>query len=101
VSSACSSVAAVMRVTLHGPTVRSALVEAPVGWKAGWSAGGAVVVVAAGLLLAIIGLARRIARQADEIADLLQSTRQNTAPLFDLGGLNTALDRIVAPDKVR
>jgi hypothetical protein len=90
-----------MSVTVHDPAVRSALAGAPAGWKVGWWAGGSVVVVAAGLLLAIIGLARRIARQADEIADLLQSTRQNTAPLFDLGGLNTALDRIVAPDKVR
>ncbi len=59
------------------------------------------MVVAVGLLVAIIGLARRIAGQADEIAGLLQSTRQNTAPLFDLGRLNTVLDRIVAPDQVR
>ncbi len=90
-----------MRITLRAPGVRSALAEAPAGWKVGWMVGGSVVVVAAGLLLAIIGLARRIAGQADEIADLLQATRQNTAPLFDLARLNGVLDRIVAPRQVQ
>jgi hypothetical protein len=77
-------------------TGRSPFREAPPAWTAGWVAGGAVVVVAAGLLLAIIGLARRIARQADEIAESLQATRGNTAPLFDLVGVNDHLDRITA-----
>ena len=90
-----------MPVTLHGPTVRSALVQAPVGWKVGWSVGGAVVGVAAGLLLAIIGLARRIARQADEIAAALEGTHGNTAPLFDLVHVNGHLDRILAPSRER
>ncbi|WP_141137578.1 hypothetical protein [Blastococcus mobilis] len=90
-----------MPVTLNDPAVRSALVEAPAGWKAGWWAGGSVVVVAAGLLLAIIGLARRIARQADEIAAALEGTHANTAPLFDLVHVNGHLDRIVAPSRGR
>ena len=78
-------------------TGRSSRSEVPVAWTVGWSVGGAVVVVAAGLLLAIIGLARRIARQADEIAEALQATHDNTASLFDIGTLNARLDRIVAP----
>ncbi|MDP9429451.1 MAG: hypothetical protein M3Q47_11505 [Actinomycetota bacterium] len=90
-----------MLVTVRRPPVRSAIVEAPVGWKAGWAAGGAVVVVAAGLLLAIIGLARRIARQADEIAAALQGTHGNTAPLFDLVQVNGHLERIVAAQEGR
>jgi hypothetical protein len=79
------------------PTVRSALSSASVRWKLGWSAGGAVVVISAGLLLTIIGYARRIARQADEITAALEATRENTAPLFGLVQLNDLLDRIAAP----
>ncbi|TQN42574.1 hypothetical protein FHU33_1978 [Blastococcus colisei] len=81
------------------PTVRSALSSASVRWKLGWCAGGAVVVVSAGLLLTIIGYARRIARQADEITAALEGTRQNTAPLFDLVGVNRHLERILAPSE--
>ncbi|MDP9460382.1 MAG: hypothetical protein M3Q22_09085 [Actinomycetota bacterium] len=88
-----------MRVTLHRSPTRPAQEGAPVAWRAGWWVGGAVVVISAGLLLTLIGYARRIARQADEIAETLQATRRNTAPLFDLAGVNAHLDRIVAPSE--
>ncbi len=83
------------------PSVRSALSSASVRWRVGWALGGAVVVVSAGLLLAIIGYARRIARQADEIAEALQATSRNTTPLFDLARVNDALDRILQPSVVQ
>jgi hypothetical protein len=83
------------------PSVRSALSSASVRWKVGWCLGGAVVVVSAGLLLTIIGYARRIARQADEITAALEATRANTAPLFDLVRTNGHLDRIAAPSQER
>ena len=91
----------VMSVTLHRSPTRPARDGAPVAWRVGWWAGGAVVVVSAGLLLTLIGYARRIARQADEIAEALQATHRNTAPLFDLAGVNATLDRIVAPSEAR
>jgi hypothetical protein len=63
-------------------------------WIVGWAIGAAVVVVAALLLLAIIGLGRRIVRQADEITAALDGVQENTSPLFDVTKTNLALDRI-------
>ena len=63
-------------------------------WLIGWILGGAVVVVAATLLLAIIGLGRRIVRQANDIVAALDGTRANTEPLFDVTRTNLAVDRI-------
>lgn len=63
-------------------------------WVIGWAIGAAVVLVAALLLLAIIGLARRIVRQAGEITAALDAACENTAPLFDVTRTNLALDRI-------
>lgn len=65
-----------------------------VGWVIGWAVGGAVALVAAGLLLAIIGLGRRITRQAHDITDALDGARSNTDALFEVTGLNLAIDRI-------
>lgn len=64
-------------------------------WIFGWIAGGAVVAIAAFLLLAIIGLGRRIARQADEVAEALDGTRRNTDALWELKQVNLSLSRVV------
>ena len=53
-----------------------------------------MVLIAATLLLAIIALGRRIARQADDITAAIDGARENTAPLFDVAGTNSAIDRI-------
>lgn len=63
-------------------------------WIIGWIVGGTVVLVAAALLLAIIGLARRIVRQAAEIVAALGGARVNTEPLFDLANVNYSLEQI-------
>jgi len=63
-------------------------------WVFGWLVGATVILIAALLLLAIIGLGRRIARQADEITQTLEGVRTNTDPLWDIRGTNVALDRI-------
>jgi hypothetical protein len=63
-------------------------------WRLGWALGGGVVVVAAALLLVIIGYARRIAGQADDIAEAIRGARDHTAPLFDLTEVNGSLERI-------
>lgn len=62
-------------------------------WILGWTLGGTVVAVAAALLLTIIGLARRIVRQAGDIEEALDGARENTSALFDLSAINLGLDR--------
>ena len=64
-------------------------------WTPWWALGALVVAVAAGLLLTIIGLGRRIVRQADEITEALDATSRNTAPMFDVARVNLALDRAI------
>ena len=63
-------------------------------WYVGWAIALVVVLIAAGLLLAIIGLGRRIVRQADDVTAALDGTREHTAPLFDVTRTNLAIDRI-------
>jgi hypothetical protein len=53
-----------------------------------------VVLLAASLLLAIIGLARRIIGQAQDITSALDGAQANTDPLFDVSQTNLAIDRI-------
>jgi hypothetical protein len=65
-----------------------------IGWWIGWGIALVVVLLAAALLLAVIGLARRIAGQADDITTAIDGARENTAPLFGLTRTNFALDRI-------
>ncbi len=65
-------------------------------WVIGWSIGGAVVAIAAGLLLAIIGLARRIVRQAGEIESALDGARENTSSLFAVSDTNATIERTTA-----
>jgi hypothetical protein len=63
-------------------------------WYVGWVVGVVVILIAALLLLAIIALGRRIARQADEITTVLDGVRENTAPLFEVRRTNLAIDQI-------
>jgi hypothetical protein len=63
-------------------------------WYVGWVVGVVVILIAALLLLAIIGLGRRIVRQADEITEALDGAREHTAPMFDVTRTNLALDQI-------
>ena len=65
-----------------------------IGWWIGWGVGLVVVLLAAALLLIVIGLAKRITPQADDITVALDGARENTAPLFDVTRANLAIDRI-------
>lgn len=65
-----------------------------IGWWIGWGAGLVVVLLAAALLLAVIGLGRRVAQQADDITKALDGARENTSPLFEVARTNHAIDRI-------
>ncbi len=64
------------------------------GWIIGWGVGVVVVLIAALLLLAIIGLGRRIVRQAEDITGALDGAREHTTPMFDLPTTNLAIVRI-------
>ena len=63
-------------------------------WYFGWAVGALVVLIAAMLLLAIIGLGRRIAKQANGITAALDGARANTAGLYEVKQTNLALARI-------
>jgi hypothetical protein len=63
-------------------------------WIVGWIVGGAVVLVAAVLLVTIIALARRIVGQAGAIVAALNGARGNTEPLFDIANVNYSLEQI-------
>jgi hypothetical protein len=65
-----------------------------VWWVVGWAVGVVVILIAAALLLAIIGLGRRIVRQAGDITAALDGARENTTPLFDVTRTNLAVDQI-------
>jgi len=63
-------------------------------WLLGWGLGAAVVALAAGLLLIVIGLGTRIVRQARDITAALDGAQEHTAPLFGLSETNSKLERI-------
>jgi hypothetical protein len=65
-----------------------------IGWWIGWAVALVVVLLAASLLLMIIGLGRRIVRQADAITEALDGAREHTTPMFDVTRTNLAIDRI-------
>ena len=64
-------------------------------WIAGWAVGFGGAVAAAILLVVIIAVGRRIARQAREITEALDAARENTGAVFDLSRTNLAIDRLV------
>ncbi len=64
------------------------------GWYVGWAIGLVVVLLAAGLLLTIIFVGRRITGQAVNITQALDGARVNTDPLWDVRNTNHAIDRI-------
>lgn len=63
-------------------------------WTIGFAIGGAVVAIAASLLITIILLGRRIVGQAGRIIAALDATRENTNPMYDVAAVNHNLDRI-------
>ncbi len=74
--------------------------EGPAGprssyWTRSWAAGAAVVGVAAGLLVTLILLGRRIAALAAEISSGLERVAGATDSLWDVVPLNAKLRRIV------
>jgi hypothetical protein len=63
-------------------------------WILGFAVAGAVVLIAATLLITIILLARRIVSQTAAITFALDGAMRNTNPLFDLASVNHGLESI-------
>ena len=63
-------------------------------WVLGYAVAGAVVLIAATLLIAIILLARRIAGQSVAITAALDGAMRNTTPLFDVARVNHSVESI-------
>jgi hypothetical protein len=53
-----------------------------------------VILLAAALLLIVIGIARKVASQADDITEAIDGARENTTALFDVTRTNLAVDTI-------
>lgn len=70
-------------------------------WVAGWCTGALVVVTAAGLLVAMTVLARRLGHQARDIDEAIRGTRDHTTALLDLPAINAALARTAAAGAAR
>ena len=64
-------------------------------WAIGYAIAGGVILIAAALLVTIILLARRIATQAQVLTGVLDATRANTQPLFDVASVNHVVQKIV------
>jgi len=63
-------------------------------WTLGWVIGAVVILLVAILLLAIIGLARKIEGVADDLVTDLDKIAQSTAPLQSVGATNNAVRTI-------
>lgn len=61
-------------------------------WIVGWSVGGAVVLIAALLLITILMVARKIRRQATGALDVVHELREATLPLWALGDANRLVE---------
>ncbi len=59
-------------------------------WNAAFAAAGAVVAAVAGLLLAIIGVARSISSNAQRALRAAETIHDNTCPVWDLADTNAA-----------
>lgn len=64
------------------------------GWVIGYIVGGVLVAVVVVLLLLMIRGASRAAEKAEAILAALEESRDNTAPLWAVDDVNTAIERI-------
>jgi hypothetical protein len=64
------------------------------GWIIGYVVTGALVLVVVALLLLMIRGANRAAVKAESILAALEESRDNTAPLWAVHGVNQAVERI-------
>ena len=63
-------------------------------WTVGWVVGAVVILLVAGLLLAITALARKVDGVAEHLVNDLNSIAQKTRPLQDVGATTVAVRTI-------
>ena len=66
------------------------------GWVIGYLVGGVLILAVVVLLLLMIRGAHRAAVKAEAILAALEESRDNTAPLWAVNDVNTAIERITA-----
>lgn len=64
------------------------------GWYVGYVIGAVVIAIVVVLVSIILGLARRIGVQADQITASLDEARVHTLPLWEVDKVNVALRNI-------
>ena len=72
-----------------------ALIASATGWQIGIALGVAVIAVAAGIVITIVLLARRIATQAKTAVAAVEILRQQTVALGGIGQINDSGVRIL------
>ncbi len=68
---------------------------ASAGWPIGLALGIVVILVAAAIVIMIVGLAMRIAKQAETAEGAVEALRQQTAELGGVGQINDSGVRIL------
>jgi hypothetical protein len=71
------------------------LIGASTGWGIGLVLGIIVVVVAAGIVITIVALAQKIAKQARAAVDVVDKVREQTMELNNVGRINDSGVRIL------
>ena len=71
------------------------LIGASTGWGIGLVLGIIVVVVAAGIVITIVALAQKIAKQARAAVDGVEKVREQTVELNNVGRINDSGVRIL------
>jgi hypothetical protein len=71
------------------------LIGASTGWDVGLVLGIIVVIVAAGIVITIVALAQKIARQARTAVDGVDKVREQTMELNNVGRINDSGVRIL------
>ena len=71
------------------------MVTAAAGWTVGLVLGVVVILVAAAILLVIVSLAARIAKQATTAEDAVEVVRAQTAELGGIGQINDSGVRVL------
>ena len=66
------------------------------GWVIGYLVGGVLILVVVVLLLLMIRGAHKAAVKAEAILAALEESRDNTAPLWAVNDVNSAIERITA-----